>query len=129
MRVLLDTNVIIWMLSEPERLGQRAELLADPRVGLAVSTASAWEIAIKHQLGRLTLPLPPAEWLPSRLALLGATTIAIEPEHAFAAGALPRHHGDPFDRMLVAQAMLLGLPIVTSDAAIARYDVELLSVA
>jgi PIN domain nuclease of toxin-antitoxin system len=88
-----------------------------------VSAASAWEIAIKAALGRLAFPLDRLEGV---LAQMGVMPLPITLAHAVAAGGLPRHHDDPFDRMLVAQARLEGLVLVTEDAALARYDVATL---
>lgn len=88
-----------------------------------VSAASAWEISIKTALGRLSFPL---DRFDDVLARMGVEPLPIGVAHAIAAGRLPRHHDDPFDRMLVAQAQLEGIVVVTEDAAIARYDVAIL---
>ncbi len=82
-----------------------------------------WEIAIKTELGKLDFPIDRFEQM---LDLTRFETLPIEPRHALAAGALPRHHNDPFDRMLIAQARIEGLVLVTADAALRRYDVVLL---
>ena len=125
MRVLLDTQAFLWWTSGSDRLTPRAaEAIEDPRTEVLVSVASAWEIAIKAALGRLELEADPDEYVPDRLRRHGFGTLAIGLEHALRAGALPRHHGDPFDRMLVAQGQLEGVPIVTGDPLIGRYDVE-----
>ncbi len=124
MRLLLDTHVFLWLLAEPERLGAQLALVEDPAVELLVSAASSWEIAIKHGLGRLPLPEPPERYVPDRIRAIGATPLAIEHGHALAVAALPALHGDPFDRLLVAQAKLLDLEILTADSAIARYPVR-----
>lgn len=89
---------------------------------LFISTASIWEIAIKHAAGRLSFPVDQFDDLARRMAL---TVLPILPAHAIAAAALPRHHGDPFDRMLVAQAVVEGLDLVSSDRMIGQYDVRL----
>lgn len=128
MRVLLDTHVFLWLHTEPERLGDHLRLLENPRNVRLVSAASSWEIAIKSSLGRLSLPEPVARWLPARLADIGATPVPVEHAHALAVAELPRHHRDPFDRLLVAQAQLLGVPLLTTDRQIARYDVDVLLV-
>ena len=124
MRLLLDTHVFLWLLAEPERLGAQLALVQDPAVELLVSAASSWEIAIKHGLGRLRLPEPPERYVPDRIRAIGATPLAIEHEHALAVAVLPGLHGDPFDRLLVAQAKLLDIEILTADSAIARYPVR-----
>jgi len=97
--------------------------IADPAHDVFVSAASAWEIAIKTALGRLAFPLDRIE---SVLAQMGIAPLPISLAHAVAAGSLPRHHDDPFDRMLVAQARLEGLVLITEDTALARYDVPIL---
>ena len=91
---------------------------------MALSIASVWEIAIKVGGGRLILPETVERYVPDRVRHHGFEMMAIELAHAFRAGALPRLHGDPFDRMLVAQAQVEGVPILTADPAISRYDVE-----
>lgn len=128
MRILLDTHVFLWLLTEPERLGAHLALTEDRRNTLLVSAASSWEIAIKHSLGRLALPEPPERYVPDRLRAIGAQAMAIEHTHALAVASLPPLHGDPFDRLLVAQALLLAVPILTADPAVAEYPVETLLV-
>lgn len=125
MRILLDTQSWLWMASSPERLSERARALVETNDNeLYLSVASAWEMAIKHALGKLRLPEPPARYVPSRLDTLRVEALPIELIHALQVAALPRHHRDPFDRLLIAQAQLEGLRILTSDAAFASYDVE-----
>jgi PIN domain nuclease of toxin-antitoxin system len=126
-RVIADTHTWLWMLTEPDRLPARArEVVGDPGVEVLVSAASAWEITIKHQLGKVPLPEAPVSYVPSRLAASGCTGLAVELVHVLRTGLLPMHHRDPFDRLLVAQAQVLGVPIASGDAAIARYDVDLI---
>ncbi len=93
-----------------------------------VSAASAWEIAIKSALGRLELPDAPARYVPDRMRTLSATPLPIEHAHALAVAELPPVHGDPFDRMIIAQASLLAIPIVTADPWFERYDVDVLAI-
>lgn len=126
MKALLDTHVWLWMLAEPERLGAAAPMVRDPRSVLLLSAVSSWEIAIKYGQGRLDLPEPPASFVPERMRSSGVTALAVEHAHALAVAELPMHHRDPFDRLLVAQALLEGVPIVTADPAFAAYDVELI---
>lgn len=127
MRILLDTHCWLWMLIDPERFSAEGRAhLTTPGNDLLLSAGSAWEIAIKHALGRLRLPMEPAEYVPSRLAATGTVPLAIDHRHALRVGQLPPHHRDPFDRILIAQAQVEGIPILTSDPNFARYDVELL---
>lgn len=120
MRLLLDTHVFLWLLAEPERLGQQLRRLEDSRNDLLLSAASSWEIAIKVRLGRLDLPEPPQRYVPDRMRAIGAEPLAVEHSHALAVANLPTLHRDPFDRMLVAQALHLKLTIVTADPDIAK---------
>lgn len=124
MRFLLDTHVFLWLQMEPDRLRSHAELLEDLDNELLVSTVVAWEISIKFQTGRLELPEHPQVYVPERMRAIKAVSIPVEQKHALAVASLPPLHHDPFDRMLVAQARLLGASILTADAAIAAYPVE-----
>lgn len=124
MQLLLDTHVFLWLLAEPERLGEHLRTVEDPSNDLLLSAASSWEIAIKVRLGRLTLPGDPRSYVPDRMRAVGAEPLAVEHVHALAVADLPLLHRDPFDRLLVAQARHLGLAVVTADVDIARYDVE-----
>lgn len=128
MRLLLDTHVFLWLLAEPERLGSQIALLEDPGNQLLLSAASSWEIAIKSQLGRLSLPDDPKRYVPERMRAIGAEPLAVQHTHALAVVDLPQLHRDPFDRLLVAQAIDLKLRIVTADEQIRRYEVETLMV-
>lgn len=124
MRLLLDTHVFLWLLAEPERLGNHIASLQDPRNQLLFSAASSWEIALKAQLGRLDLPDDPKRYVPDRMRAIGTEPLPVQHTHALAVGELPPLHRDPFDRLLVAQARDLRLRIVTADSQIARYEVE-----
>ncbi|CAN5703674.1 type II toxin-antitoxin system VapC family toxin [soil metagenome] len=127
MRVLLDTHVWLWMQAEPERLSSDArDTITDLANELLLSAASSWEIAIKWSLGKLDLPEPPDRYVPDRLTSSGVTALAILHGHALAVARLPRHHRDPFDRMLVAQARAEGLPLLTADPVFDRYPVEVI---
>ena len=128
MRLLLDTHVFLWLLAEPDRLGEHIGSVEDPRNEFFLSAASSWEIAIKTQLGRLHLPEDPRRYVPDRMRAIGAEPLPIEHNHALAAVELPPLHRDPFDRILVAQARGLRLTILTADVNIARYEVETLLV-
>lgn len=127
MRLLLDTHVLLWSQQAPSRLAVVEALLLDPGNELVVSAVSAWEIAIKTSISKLTLPDPVATWVPSRTAALGATPLPITQAHAVAVAELPYHHRDPFDRLLVAQARAAGASIVTADPAFTAYDVDLVA--
>ena len=100
------------------------ERMRDPDTQLLVSSVSAWEIAIKHALGKLEGAENVIAEFSGHLERLQADVLVITPEHALRAGALPEHHRDPFDRMLIAQAQLEHVPIVTSDALFLSYEVE-----
>jgi PIN domain nuclease of toxin-antitoxin system len=125
-RVLLDTQCWLWMQTAPERFSPHAlGLVSDLENELFFSAASAWEIAIKFALGKLSLPLPPTQYVPSRMASSGVRGLAVTHGHALHVATLPHHHRDPFDRLLVAQAQLEELPILTADQQLAAYDVTL----
>jgi PIN domain nuclease of toxin-antitoxin system len=127
MRYLLDTGVWLWSQTRPERLGRKAiELLSSlPKEDeLFLSAASSWEISIKFHLGKLPLPEPPARYVLSRLN--GLKSLPITHGHALTAGELPLHHSDPFDRLLIAQARLEGMTLLTADTNFAKYDVAVL---
>ncbi|HEY2950033.1 MAG TPA: type II toxin-antitoxin system VapC family toxin [Micromonosporaceae bacterium] len=124
MRLLLDTHAVIWSLSEPNRLSSRARAqIADPGNDVAISAASAWEIAIKTAAGKLKVA---TSELQASIEATGFSEVPITVEHALTAGQLPAHHRDPFDRMLVAQALLDGWTLVTRDRAFAAYGVPIL---
>lgn len=124
MNLLLDTHVVLWAFAEPDRLSPtvRAALI-DPRNHVAVSAVSVWEVEIKRQLGKLAAPDGFAELCIER----GFDELPISFAHAAAAGSLPRHHDDPFDRMLIAQAEAEGFDLVTGDRAFAAYGVRIIS--
>lgn len=124
MRVLLDTQCWLWMALAPDRFSSRSRRLVEDRRNLLyLSAASAWEIAIKHGLGKLRLPGDPETYVPARMAALAVLPLAIDPPHALRVAALPPHHRDPFDRLLIAQAQIEDLPLLTADSALAEYDV------
>lgn len=130
MRCLVDTHVWLWMLTAPERIrGKAAEVIEDTGSELLLSAASSWEIAIKYAIGRLPLPEAPESYVPARMHASGVEGLPITHSHALRVASLPRHHEDPFDRLLVAQAQLEALTIITADAALTRYDVPVLQAA
>jgi PIN domain nuclease of toxin-antitoxin system len=128
MRALLDTHTFLWWASEGgARVSDRVrELLEAVDTDACMSIASVWEIAIKVGTGRIELPGAVERYLPDRIRHHRFSLLPIDLPHAIRAGTLPRIHADPFDRMLVAQAQLEGLPILTADPAIAQYDVEVI---
>jgi PIN domain nuclease of toxin-antitoxin system len=127
MRLLVDTHCWLWMLVSPARLGEPLrQLLTDPENELLLSAASAWEIAIKYALGKLPLPVEPGAYVPSRMASSGTAGLPIQHAHALHVATLPPHHRDPFDRLIVAQAQLERLTVVTVDPQFAAYDVAFL---
>lgn len=120
MRLLLDTHVLLWWLADDRTLGRQArETIADPSSEVFVSAASAWEISIKKALGKLEAPSD----LERQIEVQEFEPLSISVAHALAAGALPRHHDDPFDRVLVAQAQTEDLVIVTRDRHFEPYGV------
>ena len=127
MRILLDTQVWLWMLAAPERLSESSRaLVRSVDNELLLSAASAWEIAIKHALGKIRLPEAPARYVPSRMEILRTSPLPIEHEHALRVAVLPPLHRDPFDRLLIAQAQIEDLPILTADPVFERYDITVI---
>jgi PIN domain nuclease of toxin-antitoxin system len=127
MRLLLDTHTWLWWQSEPSRLSEGCRaLLEDPDESLLLSAASSWEIAVKFALKKLTLPEPPAQYVPKRLARAGITPLPVEHAHALRVAELPHHHRDPFDRLLIAQAQLEQATLATGDSQFLLYDVDVL---
>lgn len=123
MRLLLDTHVWLCLQAEPERLEPEVlTALEDETNDLILSAASAWEIAIKYALGRLSLPEPPPTYIPSRMRKHGVIGMPVEHSHALAVAELPMHHRDPFDRLLIAQALVERLTFVTVDPLLDAYD-------
>lgn len=122
MRLLLDTRAVLWWLADEGLTTQARDAIADPANLVAVSAVSAWEISIKKALGKLSAP----EDLEQQIHSNGFVPLPINISHGVAAGRLDRHHEDPFDRMLVAQALAEGLTIVTRDNRFADYGVALL---
>jgi PIN domain nuclease of toxin-antitoxin system len=122
-RLLLDTHALLWWLADEGLTAQAREAIADPANVAVVSAVSAWEISIKKALGKLAAP----DDLEHQVRAGGFLPLPISIAHGVAAGQLARHHEDPFDRMLIAQARAEGLTIVTRDKAFADYHVALLS--
>jgi PIN domain nuclease of toxin-antitoxin system len=126
-RLLLDTCTFLWIVGGDAALSTRVrEAFVDPENEVFLSAASAWEIAVKHRLGRLPLPAPPDEFVPAQRAAHGIEALAVEEEAALHVAKLPDLHRDPFDRMLIAQAMVGGLVLATPDDPIRQYPVRTL---
>ena len=124
MNLLLDTHVFLWWIDDAPELGRAArDAIADPEALVLISAASAWEIALKAALGRIRIH---PDDVGRGIDESGFTELPVRAEHGLAAGALPPHHRDPFDRMLVAQARHEGLTLVTRDRRIEPYDVKVL---
>ena len=127
MRILLDTQAWLWMLMGPERFSLYAlGIVEDASNELVLSAASAWEIGIKHELGRLELPGAPESVIPDLMLRSGVEALPISHAHTLRASTLPPYHRDPFDRLLVAQAQMEGVPILTADSQIPLYDVDVI---
>jgi prevent-host-death family protein len=121
-RLLLDTNALLWWLADEGLTAQARDVIADPENLVVVSAVSAWEISIKKALGKLAAP----DDLAHQIQAGGFAPLPITIAHGVAAGQLVRHHDDPFDRMLIAQALAEGLTIVTRDKRFNDYGVALL---
>ena len=129
MSYLLDTRCWLWLQTTPERFpAELLDTLADRSVDLFLSAASAWELAVKHAAGRIELPESPGNHVREGMRRSGTRELSMSHAHALEASALPPHHRDPFDRMLVAQARLERLTLVTADRILAAYDVDLIRV-
>jgi PIN domain nuclease of toxin-antitoxin system len=127
MKLLLDTHVLLRLFARPAKIKKNVrERLADPANDVFVSAVSTWEIAIKVSIGKLALPGECREYVLERIEQAGLLPLSITPRHTLGVAALPAHHLDPFDRLLIAQAQAEGMTIVTSDRAFAKYDVETL---
>ncbi|MBD2180267.1 type II toxin-antitoxin system VapC family toxin [Planktothrix sp. FACHB-1355] len=128
MKLLLDTQCWLWWFAQPERLNEDAIAhIADETNELWFSVASIWEIGIKVSIGKLPLPEPIDSYISTRMVQLGARYLEITAPHALQAAALPLHHRDPFDRMLIAQAQIEGMMLVSADPIFKEYsDLSLL---
>jgi len=126
MKFLLDTHIFLWWIAASQLLSQTArDIISDGNSELYWSTASSWEVAIKYKIGRLPLPEVPELFIPTELAKNRIDSLPIVGDHSFRAGQLPIHHRDPFDRMLIAQAQIENMEIVSSDRQISLYDVNI----
>jgi PIN domain nuclease of toxin-antitoxin system len=127
MKLLLDTHVVLWAASDPDELADEARsALENSEHEVLVSVVTAWEIAIKQSLGKLELPKPAEQWLPEVLRKCGFELAEVGLAAALRVRALPWHHRDPFDRLLVAQAAEDGYTLVTRDPVLSAYGVSVL---
>ena len=127
MKVLLDTQTWLWLQDRVGRFSYSTlEILQDPETDRILSMASVWEVSIKFALGKLRLPEAPDRYVSDRLALSMTRILPIELRHAVQVAQLPPHHRDPFDRMLVAQALIERVPVLTADRRFSAYGVEVL---
>jgi PIN domain nuclease of toxin-antitoxin system len=127
MRLLLDTNVVLDLALGSDVLRRDVvERLGDGATTLVVSTVVPWEIAIKWRQGKLPIPEPPGVWAPRMVREFGAELLPITLDHAVRVADLPDHHRDPFDRLLIAQAQVEDMAIVTADRSFTAYDVQVI---
>ena len=125
MKYLLDTIVWLWSVGPVDKIGSAGlEILTNGEEDLYFSAASSWEIAIKTKLGRLDLPGPPGRYVPKRLAEQDIHPLSVTQNHSLKVYDLPLHHQDPFDRLIIAQAMVEGMTVLTADGAFRKYEVD-----
>lgn len=126
MRILLDTHVFLWWDSDPRKLSPRVNsLLSNPEHTIVLSVASAWEIQIKKQLGKLSLSIPLEELIASQQQINEIEILPVHLEHVLMLDNLPPHHKDPFDRIIISQAKVEDIVIVSADPVLAKYDIEI----
>lgn len=127
MRLLLDTHTLLWFLTDDRKLSQNARtLIIRPNTDVLVRVVSLWEIVIKASLGKLPLPAPFEELLPAQLEIERISVLQIELQHLTRLRQLPFHHRDPFDRLILAQAIVEKIPLISRDAVFSNYDVPIL---
>ena len=125
MKYLLDTGVWLWSLDSVERIHKRGlDALSDSQQEIYFSAASVWELSIKARLQKLRLPTPPADCIPAFMARQGLRALPVNHIHALKVYDLYLHHSDPFDRLLIAQAIVEDMTILTADRVFAKYPVE-----
>lgn len=125
--LLLDTHAFIWWATDDSRVSGRArDALADPAAPVFLSVVTPWEMTIKHAIGRLELTDEPRSLVYAQIARHGYQVLDVALDHVLGVGDLPRHHDDPFDRLLVAQARAERMALVSSDAVFDRYDLPVL---
>ncbi|MEW6044956.1 MAG: type II toxin-antitoxin system VapC family toxin [Bacillota bacterium] len=127
MRALLDTHAFLWWVTDDPNLSQRVrEVIGDGQNEILFSTASAWEIAIKAGLGRVQFPADLEGFITEQVHRNAFEVLPVQLSHALKVFGLPDYHRDPFDRMLVAQALVEGIPILSADSQFARYPVQVI---
>lgn len=127
MRALLDTHTFLWWIIDNPQISSRVrDIMSNSSNELFLSAASCWEIAIKAKIGRIKLPDRPQIFVSQQMALNTIQGLPIQISHALHVFNLPHHHKDPFDRIIIAQAQLEKLPILTSDATISKYKVKII---
>ena len=125
MKAILDTHAVLWWVTNNPQLSQAVrDIISDSGNILYVSVASSWEIIIKSQTGKLPLPEPPTQFIQSCLTVNRFVSLPIDLSHVLQVDTLPDHHKDPFDRILIAQAQVENIPIVTIDHPILQYSVQ-----
>lgn len=125
MRVLIDTCVLLWGMLDPARLSpDAAAILRDPGHSILISVVSAWEISIKQTNGKLTLADSTVDFMAHAASVFGTAFLPVGLTHAILAGELPVHHRDPFDRMLIAQAIIEKVPLISPDIHFAAYPIH-----
>ena len=125
MRALLDTHTFLWAITQESRLSQRARSVMESCES-CFSVASIWEILIKVQVGKLSLPSPAGPYVTSKLAANGVQILNVLLDHVLRVESLELHHRDPFDRILIAQSLEENLPLVTADPVFEKYPVRLI---
>lgn len=125
MKALLDTHSFLWFLGGSSKLSPKARsMIADLENSVLVSTASLWEVAIKVSIGKLSLARPFVEFIPEQLAHQQIAVLSVELAHLAMVAELPLHHRDPFDRLIIAQAITEALPVISVDEAFDAYLVQ-----
>ncbi|MFZ4657018.1 MAG: type II toxin-antitoxin system VapC family toxin [Caldilineaceae bacterium] len=124
MKLLLDTHTFLWFVNDDTRLSSSAAALLESENDVLVSLVSLWEIAIKYSLGKLALPAPYEEFVAQQILANEIDVLPIQIAHLTAVSQLPFHHNDPFDRLLIAQSIVEGVPIISIDSIFDRYSVR-----
>ena len=128
MKILIDTNIFLWIFLFPSRISSDVEtLIKNPGNEIFLSAASAWEIAIKYTIGKLILPDKPDIFVPDRMKRANFRHLEITHEHALTVANLPQIHKDPFDRLLIAQATVETITLLSSDGIFAQYNVKFIN--
>ena len=127
MKYLLDTLVWLWSVGPSKTIGTTGlEILASAEEEIYLSAASSWEIAMKTRLGKFQLPEPPGRYVPKRVLEQGIRSLPINQDHSLRVYDLPSHHADPFDRMIIAQAMVEQMTVLTSDREFEKYPIDVI---